>query len=229
LQNLACLKWSSYYNVHISWNVLLGFPGETVEDYRRQINLIPSLVHLPPPESVGRLWLERFSPYFTNPDRYGIKITGPGMAYDYVYNPSQMDLAKVAYDFEYEVERTVDSALVQELTTLTDDWKRRYTSAEKPFLYYVKGMGFVTVYDGRTEGAPIRKRYDGAAARIIEFCNEAPKTFELVRQDAGAHSAPGSISPEAIQQSLTELVADRILYEEKGKYFTLAIPANPYY
>jgi hypothetical protein len=51
----------------------------------------------------------------------------------------------------------------------------------------------------------------------------------LVRQEAGAHSAPGSISPEAIQQSLTELVADRILYEEKGKYFTLAIPANPYY
>lgn len=229
LQNLACLKWSSYYNVHISWNILLGFPGETVEDYRRQINLIPALVHLPPPESVGRLWLERFSPYFTNPDRYGIKITGPGVAYDYVYNPSQVDLAKVAYDFEYEVERAVDSALVQELTTLTDDWKRRYTSAEKPFLYYVKGMGFVTVYDGRREGAPIRKRYDGAAARIIEFCNEVPKTFELVRQEVGAHSAPDSISPEAIQQSLTELVADRILYEEKGKYFTLAIPANSYY
>lgn len=229
LQNLACLKWSSYYNIHISWNILLGFPGETIEDYRRQINLIPSLVHLPPPESVGRLWLERFSPYFTNPDRYGIKITGPGVAYDYVYNPSEMNLAKVAYDFEYEVERSVDSALVQELTTLTDDWKRRYTSAEKPFLYYVKGMGFVTVYDGRTEGAPIRKRYDGAAARIIEFCNEAPKTFESIRQEVGTHSAPGSISPEAIQQSLTELVADRILYEEKGKYFTLAIPANPYH
>jgi ribosomal peptide maturation radical SAM protein 1 len=229
LQNLACLKWSSYYNVHISWNILLGFPGETVEDYRRQINLIPSLVHLPPPESVGRLWLERFSPYFTNPDRYGIKITGPGMSYDYVYNPSQMNLAKVAYDFEYEVERSVDSALAQELTNLTDEWKRRYTSAEKPFLYYVKGMGFVTVYDGRTDGAPIRKRYDGSAAHIIEFCNEAPKTFESVRQEVGTHSAPDSISPEAIQQSLTELVADRILYEEKGKYFTLALPANPYY
>ncbi len=213
LQNLACLKWSSYYNVHISWNILLGFPGETADDYQRQINLIPSLVHLPPPESVGRLWLERFSPYFTNPDRYGIKITGPG----------------VAYDFEYEVEQHVDPLLVRELTDLTDAWKRRYNSAEKPFLYYVKGMGFVTVYDGRKEGEPIRKRYEGPAARIIEFCNEAPKTFELIRQEIVNHPALASIPIESIQQSLAELLIDHILYEEKGKYFTLALPANPYY
>lgn len=229
LQNLACLKWSSYYNVHISWNILLGFPGETDADYRRQINLVPSLMHLPPPESVGRLWLERFSPYFTNPDRYGIKITGPGMAYDYVYDPSRVNLSRIAYDFEYEVEQRVDPLLVQELTDLTDAWKRRHTSADKPFLYYIKGMGFVTVYDGRKEGEPIRKRYDGAAARIIEFCNEAPKTFELIQQEVGNVPALASVPLETIQQALAELVADRILYEEKGKYFTLALPANPYY
>jgi len=229
IQNLACLKWSSYYNVHISWNILLGFPGETVEDYRRQIDLIPSLVHFPPPESVGRLWLERFSPYFTDPDRYGITITGPGVAYDYVYDPTRMNLSKVAYDFEYEVKQRVDPLLVQELTNLTDAWKRRYTSAEKPFLYYVKGMGFVTVYDGRTEGKPARKRYDGSAAVIIEFCNEAPKIFESIRQEIGKHPVFASTPLESIQQSMAELIADRILYEEKGKYFTLALPANPYY
>ncbi len=229
MQNLACLKWSNYYNVHISWNILLGFPGETAEDYQRQIDLIPSLVHFPPPESVGRLWLERFSPYFTNPDRYGITITGPGVAYDYVYDPARVNLSKVAYDFEYEVERRVDPVLVQELTHLTDEWKRRYASTEKPFLYYVKGMGFVTVYDGRKEGESIRKRYDGSTAIVIEFCNETPKTFESIRQEIGNHPAFASTQLDSIQQSLTELVADHILYEEKGKYFTLALPANPYY
>ncbi len=229
MQNLVCLKWSSYYNVHISWNILLGFPRETAEDYRKQIALIPSIVHFPPPESVGQLWLERFSPYFTNPGRYGITITGPGVAYAYVYDPSRVDLAKVAYDFEYEVEHRVDPALVQELTDLTDEWKRRAASAEKPFLYFVKGIGFITVYDGREEKAPVRKRYEGLHAYLIEYCNEAPRTRELIQQTVKAQPEFASLTDDTIRQALSELVADRILYEEKGKHFTLALPANSYH
>jgi ribosomal peptide maturation radical SAM protein 1 len=102
MQNLQCLKWSLYYHIDISWNILLGFPQETDEDYRRQIDLIPSILHLQPPEAVGKFWLERFSPYFTRPAQYGIRITGPGMAYEYVYDARAVDLSKIAYDFEYE-------------------------------------------------------------------------------------------------------------------------------
>ena len=228
LQNIVCLKWSSYYNVHISWNILLGFPKETEEDYRRQIDLIPKLVHLPPPESVGKLWLERFSPYHTNPDRYGITITGPGIAYEYVYDPAKVNLAKTAYDFEYETEQRVDPAIIQELTDLAERWKQRHASPEKPFLYYVKGLGFITVYDGRVAGAPVRKRYDGMAARIIELCNETPRAVELIRQELH-QMKPAASSHEAVQQVLSELVSDAILHEERGKYFTLALPANPHH
>ncbi len=229
MQNLACLKWSSYYNVHISWNILLGFPQETAEDYRKQIALIPSIVHFPPPESVGQFWLERFSPYFTNPARYGITITGPGVAYGYVYDPARVDLRKVAYDFEYELEHRVDPALVQELTDLTDQWKRRAASAEKPFLYYVKGIGFITVYDGREEKAPVRKRYDGLHAFLIEHCNDAPRPGEAILQAVKARPEFASVSDDVIKQALADLVGDRILYEEKGKHFTLALPANSYH
>jgi DNA-binding GntR family transcriptional regulator len=38
-----------------------------------------------------------------------------------------------------------------------------------------------------------------------------------------------SISDDPIRQALSELVADRILYEEKGKHFTVALPANTYH
>lgn len=229
LQNLVCLKWSSYYNVHISWNILLGFPGETPEDYRRQIGLIPSILHFPPPESVGQFWLERFSPYHTNPGKYGIKITGPGMAYGYVYDPSRIDLTKVAYDFEYELEHRVDPELVRELTDLTDQWKRRSASSDKPFLYYLKGIGFITVYDGRGEGAPVRKRYDGLAAFLIEHCSDATRAMETIQQEVGKHPEFATLAGERTRQTLAELVADRILYEEKGRHFTLALPANSYH
>jgi ribosomal peptide maturation radical SAM protein 1 len=121
MQNIICLKWSFYYRVTVSWNILLGFPGETDEDYRRQIDLIPSLVHLQPPDATGKFWLERFSPYYTRPHEYGIRMTGPGMAYEYVYDSRRVDLMKIAYDFEYELGNwPVDPHVYQELVSAVE-------------------------------------------------------------------------------------------------------------
>ena len=225
MQNIVCLKWSYYYRVVVSWNILLGFPGETDDDYRRQIDLISSLLHLQPPEATGKFWLERFSPYYTRPHEYGVRITGPGMAYEYVYDARQVDLNKIAYDFEYELDDwPVDPHVYQELIGAIEEWQRLHTSAERPFLYYSKALGYVTVYDGRNPQAPTRRRYDGLAGQAIEMCNEAPKSTEQIRAALNeADAGSGTLA-----DVLAGLVADRVLYEERGKYFTLAIPENPY-
>jgi len=223
MQNIVCLKWSFYYRVAVSWNVLLGFPGETNEDYRRQIDLIPSLVHLQPPEATGKFWLERFSPYFSRPQEYGIRITGPGSAYEYIYDAGKVDLWKIAYDFEYELDDwPVDHDVYQELVSAIEAWQRLHASSDRPFLYYSKALDYVTVYDGRTPRAPSRRRYEGAAAQVIEICNEAAKSVEQIRGSLAGQSE------EALSSVLEDLTARRILYEERGKYFTLAIPENPY-
>jgi len=226
MQNVQCLKWSQYYHIDVSWNILLGFPQETDEDYRKQIDLIPSLVHLPPPQGIGKFWLERFSPYFTRPEQYGIRITGPGLAYHYVYDPRVVDLQKIAYDFEYEIEQKVMPGLYEELTQLVRDWQQRSASADKPFLYYSKSLSYVTVYDGRAGDGPSRTRYDWPASSIIEQCNEVPKSSEQIRaglEQAGRGPVPDQAS---LQDMLMVLVARRILYAERGKYFTLALPTN---
>ncbi len=226
MQNIVCLKWSFYYRVTVSWNILLGFPGETNEDYLRQINLIPSLVHLQPPEATGKFWLERFSPYFSRPHEYGVRITGPGMAYEYVYDARQMDLMKVAYDFEYELDDwPVDPHVYQELVSAVEGWQRLHQSTDRPFLYYSKALNYVTVYDGRNPKAPVRRRYDGLAALVIEICNEAAKNADQIRTVVAGRA---DCSEAALTPVLKELTAQRVLYEERGKYFTLAIPENPY-
>jgi len=228
IQNLQCLRWSSYYNIHLSWNILLGFPGETSEDYQKQIDLIPAIVHLQPPESVGKLWLERFSPYFSRPHEYGVRITGPGVAYDYVYDPDVIDLKKVAYDFEYDVDSKVDPSLFDELTGSAAQWKRRHASGDKPFLYYAKSMSYVTVYDGRPEGAPSRERYEWPASFIIEFCSDAPRALDQIRTAVQALPSAPSSDPATVEPALAHLVDKRILYEDRGKFLTLAIPMNPH-
>jgi len=226
MQNIVCLKWSFYYHVTVSWNILLGFPGETSEDYRRQIELIPSLLHLQPPEATGKFWLERFSPYFARPHEYGVRLTGPGMAYEYIYDAKQVDLKKIAYDFEYELEQwPVDPHVYQELIATVENWQRLHKSDDRPFLYYSKALDYVTVYDGRNPKAPVRRRYDGLAAVVIELCNETSKSVDQILT-----VLPGKMETDegALNPILSDLTAGRVLYEERGKYFTLAIPEHPY-
>jgi ribosomal peptide maturation radical SAM protein 1 len=229
MQNIVCLKWSYYYRVAVSWNILLGFPGETNDDYRRQIELLPSLFHLQAPEATGKFWLQRFSPYFMRPHEYGVRITGPGMAYEYVYDETRVDLKKIAYDFEYELDHwPVDPQVYQELVDLVGEWQRRYRAADRPFLYYSKAMDYVTVYDGRNPEVPTRQRFDWPEAGVIEACNEAPKSRDQIAalfRETGPDQAWTEVQ---LTEALARLTARRVLYEERGKYFTLAIPENPY-
>ena len=226
LQNVQCLKWSRYYNLDINWNILLGFPQETNADYKRQIALIPSLLHLQPPESTGKLWLERFSPYFMRPEEYGVRITGPGAAYEYVYDARKVDLNKIAYDFEYEIDWKVDPALYEQLCGLVQEWRARYFSQDRPFLFYAKAMSYVTVYDGRTD-QPTSERFDWPLSFVIEYCNETPKTLEQIRR-ASADDPAALPTETSIDDAVATLAAKRILVEDKGRYFTLALPVNPH-
>jgi len=226
MQNIICLKWSLYYHVTVLWNILLGFPGETNEDYQRQLDLIPSLLHFQPPEATGKFWLQRFSPYFTRPHEYGIRIAGPGMAYEYVYDARQLDLKKIAYDFEYELDSwQVDLHLYQEVVAVIGSWQRLHKSGDRPFLYYSKAPNYVTIYDGRNPQAPTRRRYDGLAGLIIEICSEAPKGRAQI---CAAVAERMDCSEAALKPVLSELINQRVLYEERGKCVTLAIPENQY-
>ncbi len=91
-------------------------------------------------------------------------------------------------------------------------------------------MSYVTVYDGR-QLTPQSERFDWPAAFIIDYCNEQPRTFDHIRkalQDDFHKQRNGKeeiISPKDV---ITALVSKRILHEEKGRYFTLALPVNPH-
>jgi len=221
LQNILCMKWSMYYGIEVNWNILIGFPGETDDDYRQQIDLIKLLFHLPPPECVGNLWLERFSPYFMRPEEYGITIKAPGEAYPYVYDNPEIDHLKIAYDFEFESSNQIDPKLKKELYDIAAEWKRRHQSEQLPFLLFTKSMDFVKVYDDRSLQST-QVRLKGAAAKIFLHCNEVPKTLDQFKE----HLKKENIQ-EPAEDAIKFLEAKGLIYGERGKYLNLALPHNP--
>jgi hypothetical protein len=64
------------------------------------------------------------------------------------------------------------------------------------------------------------------AALLIELCNESPKSLDQIRAAFQDESKTGR--PEQLDTALADLTSRRVLYEERGKYFTLAIPEHPY-
>ena len=224
LQNIFCLKWALYYGMEVTWSILTGFPQETDADYRQQIDLIQSLTHLQPPMAVGDIWLERFSPYFTRPDQYGIRITGPGAAYPYVYDGDTMDLMKVSYDFEFETDLKIDPALVEELHQTVAHWKERHQSKSLPYLMFTKSMNFVTVYDERSAKQPLKLRLEGAAGKAFAFCNEAPRTLDQIQ--AHLKEQGETVERAELEDIIKDLEDQRLMYGERGKYLNLALPHN---
>ncbi len=224
LQNILCMKWAMYYGIEINWNILIGFPGETDDDYRQQIDLIKLLFHLPPPECVGNLWLERFSPYFQRPEEYGIKITAPGEAYPFVYDHPDIDHLKIAYDFEFETSNRIDPELKQELFQTAEEWKQRHQSEQLPYLIFTKAMDFVTVYDQRSLES-IKTRLEGPHAWAFICCNEAPKSVEQIRQYF--RGKMGQEPEDSLAENAIAYLEEKgLLYGERGKYLNLALPHN---
>jgi hypothetical protein len=66
-QNNQVLKWCKELGITPYWNFLWGFPDEPMHEYSRMAEIIPFLSHLPPPQSFGKILLDRFSPYYFEP------------------------------------------------------------------------------------------------------------------------------------------------------------------
>jgi ribosomal peptide maturation radical SAM protein 1 len=221
LINIRLLKWARYYGIDVAWNILAGFPGETEEDYAEQLRLIPLLHHLQPPGGCGRIWLERFSPYFTDPS-FPIDNVRPRAGYGHVY-PASLDHERIAYFFDYDVSGTCSARTVAALNTAVAHWQRRFLEA-KPSLVYQRLPGKLTLIDRRTD-QPKRAVLAGWQAAAYEACGDAPRTAAAIVRDLAATHV--CVSEDEVTAFLEKCHRAGVLVSDEGKYLGLALPENP--
>ncbi|AXE28212.1 RiPP maturation radical SAM protein 1 (plasmid) [Streptomyces globosus] len=224
LLNVRLLKWAHYYGVRVDWNVLAGFPGETDEDYTGQASLVPLLTHLEPPAGVGRIWLERFSPYFTDPS-FGMGEIRPKSAYRLAFPVPGLDHGRIAYFFDYRAPEVASPDAVAELAKAVEAWGREWASADRPTLTYRRGPDWLTLFD--TRGGRRRKTtLAGWRARAYELCGDAPRSAARIHRELGGETGAdgGAVGRAEVEEFLGSCVAHGICLEEDGKYLSLALP-----
>jgi ribosomal peptide maturation radical SAM protein 1 len=150
-QNVQVLRDCEINQLTVDWNYLYGFPGEDANDYQPVIEQLPALVHLQPPSGATRIILERFSPYFEQPD-LGFADRQPAEFYKYIYDLPPQVLADIAYQFA-----TPPAGITGEtedaLATAVAWWRDNYAASS---LVYRVAEGIVHIYDARA-GWPQRR------------------------------------------------------------------------
>lgn len=131
-QNIALMRYARAVGLSLTWNLLYAFPGDGADEYEQTLALVPLLRHLCPPGGLSFLSIDRFSPYFEFPERYGITNVRPMNGYASVLPPAA-DVKKIAYHFigDYASGSREQPELMQKLEAEVDRWMSLWRMEEE--------------------------------------------------------------------------------------------------
>ncbi|HEU4510494.1 MAG TPA: RiPP maturation radical SAM C-methyltransferase [Pyrinomonadaceae bacterium] len=218
IQNLQLLKFCGQYGIDPSWNFLIGFPGESAKDYEGVAELIRAVPHFRPPDFLSRVRFDRFSPYFTEAEKLGVRSLTPFQGYRYLY--SRLDeetINDLAYFFTGTFEGQEKIAEYEpELAEAVHAWKEKHPSAA---LFDIDFEDFTVVCDFRSEE-------DGQFHLLKGPMNRVYKEFHKMCSVKKALAVEGVAEMPASEQEeiIDYLETHRLVWRENQNLLSLAVP-----
>jgi ribosomal peptide maturation radical SAM protein 1 len=226
-QNLNFMKNCVTYGLRPMWNLLLGFPGETLDVYEKYVADIPSLLHLPPPFGAFPVRFDRFSPYFMHAAEYGLELR-PSDSFQFIYPFDEETLAGMVYYFVDHNYRATYLATLAEwndrIQAQVDRWRARWERRDgglAPCLHALPGGD--AVLDTRS-GEAVRHELGPAALRALDFLALPRKAADLAEHlagDGGGGAGSEGADPAAL---LADLVQRRLVFVERDLAMSLLLP-----
>jgi ribosomal peptide maturation radical SAM protein 1 len=224
LQNIQFLKWCREYGIRPNWNLLYGFPGETQEDYAETMALLPAIRFLEPPTAGGPIRLDRFSPYFVDPERYGLRNIRPMQVYQHLYPFDNKSLSRIAYYFDYEYEPAKDpTGFASQVIQYVNDWR------ENPDLGALCSInrpdGTLVLVDTRRDALGGHLELRGPDRAVYEYCDRT-RSINAVARHVAELLPDSSLARDEIKAFLDYLVARRLMVNTGDRYLSLATRAS---
>ena len=222
-QNLILLKNCAMHNVFPVWNLLVGFPREGEEVYKKYVDDIPLLTHLPPPNGAAVVQFHRYSPYFTKAQEYGLELQ-PLEYYGFIYPFSKESIENIAYYFEdtkFEAEyRIAITSWIAKIQKSTTYWRSRYNHSAVPArLYFKQSEGQTVVYDSRS-GQVVEHKISEVGLEVLRACNKANRIAQLKAQ-------LGHLPDFNAEKEVAYLQERGLLFQEHERLLNLVLPQQP--
>ncbi|MBB3303310.1 ribosomal peptide maturation radical SAM protein 1 [Rhizobium sp. BK077] len=228
LQNILLLKWAKYFGIDVSWNLLYGLKDEKAEWYDTQAAEMPILYHLKPPEGISGLALERFSPMFTSSAELGITEVRPHFAYSEIYEGvNGLDLSKIAYHFDFELEGGCDPAAYSNLRVAAQRWREAHALGAELKMFRLPD-GAVLIEDRRVPAQVTRIALKGTTALLFQLMGERIMSPSVAAETLSQHLG-GEVSSSEVARMLDSFVSRGLAAQEGANYLTLAVPVSRLY
>lgn len=219
-QNIQFLKNCRYTRLRVGWNLLIGAPGEPDSVYEKYLLDIPRCLHLPPPTAPFIIALLRYSPYFREAEKYGIRPV-PAPYYEKLYPFDAPDIADFAFRFEDGNQSTLRreqlNSWLQRLKKLIAEWRGRwFRSPDRiPELRLRYEDGVWLVFDSR--GA--NDRY----LPISEVSLQLLRLLEVPQSLVGLPSKLDGVHSDIVGAELARLRSEGLLFEEGNLGMSLVV------
>lgn len=218
--NLVLLKNCVKYGIEPAWNLLVGFPGEGEEVYKKYVTDLPLLTHLPPPSGVYPVRFDRYSPYFTQAEHYRLDLR-PLDFYSLIYPFNEESLSNLAYYFsdqnagaEYaEIAARWIDRVREKVTAWAESWQK--ASPSPPSLHLEREGTETFVYDSRA-GQEKKHRLTEAGVKTLSLLNQ-PKRADALTKDLESFRGADPI------KEIEFLKESGLIFQEGDKYLSLVI------
>ncbi len=229
IYNIALLKYLLEGFIVVHWNFLINVPGERVEDYQEMAELIPLAEHLPPPVSLESILYCRFSPYYNNPEKYGIKLR-PVPGYRFVYQEQEKSINNLAYffynksreeNFNYSEGQALFVKRVRHWQKFSRFGGVKNNKGYLSILQMVEEEGTVFITDTRECAVSSKYILDDLDSEIYRLIRSPAKLSDIEKQLAEKEKFKGKKGE--IQEGLNYLIEKKLAIKIKNRYLALAV------
>ncbi len=224
-ENVRLLKWARQAGVRVLWNILTCFPGERDEWYESVAELIPKIEHLDPPSGVSAVRFDRFSPYHTDSQAYGLRLE-PAPLIRFVYPFTDADLQDQTYYFvdtarERDLPRRPGLAAAQQRI---DSWRESFGGPVTPVFWYELTDNQLVFRDSRTCATRAMTTIEGLKRSVYLCCEDGISESRLHEELAlrGEHCTVADAA-----DAVESLVANHQLLRVDGRLLGLAVAGTP--
>jgi ribosomal peptide maturation radical SAM protein 1 len=222
LENVRLLKRCKAMGIKVHWNFLHGLPGETSEDDDAMLRMLPSIRFLAAPRRCLAVSVDRYSPYFEEPERHGIARLSVPAAYRYVYPFSERVLADLAFALEFEC--AVGCAPPDVTAALEDEVSKWQHESHLGDLRIAGGNPTaMTLVDKRAIAAERQVTLDQLESLLYRACDGIGKLDTLRRLVHETWPTMADVDV-AVDSALASLVSRRLMVNVGHRYLSLALP-----
>ncbi len=218
-KNLQFMMHCMMHDIVVTWNFLIGIPGEHENLYEKLYHDIPLLTHFPP-GGITAVTFERFSEYYNHPEKYGLRLV-PHKFYDFIYPFSKEAVSKMAYNFidygaghyKKALNKWIDK-LIERFNFWKSLWNRKNQTL--PYLYFREKDKKNIIVDSRSG---IRKEYTiGETSYNLLQSLRKPRKMKYLKD---------TYPNLNIGEEMEMLVDKGLIFSDEDRYFNIVFPNKP--